>query len=92
MAPPPGAIGRLNRATAPGQHHYVYNMAKYLPQTIESVLARDYPNIEYIVMAGGSIDGSIEILESYRRRQRFRTSPRRDFRLVERKPAQNTRE
>lgn len=41
------------------------NMAKYLPETIESVLSQDYPRIEYIVMDGGSTDGTLELLPAY---------------------------
>ena len=52
-------------------------MAKYLPQTIESVLSQDYPNIEYIVADGGSTDGSLEILERYRGRLRYFSEPDR---------------
>ena len=50
-------------------------MAKYLPETIESVMAQDYPNIEYIVVDGGSTDGSIEILDRYRGRLRYISEP-----------------
>jgi glycosyltransferase involved in cell wall biosynthesis len=42
-----------------------FNMDRYLPRTIESVLSQDYPNIEYIVMDGGSTDRTHEILDSY---------------------------
>jgi glycosyltransferase involved in cell wall biosynthesis len=42
-----------------------YNQAVFLRRTIESVLAQTYPNIEYIVMDGGSTDGSREILAEY---------------------------
>ena len=49
------------------------NMAKYLEQTIESVLSQDYPNIEYIVIDGGSTDGTIEILEKYKGKLRYMT-------------------
>jgi glycosyltransferase involved in cell wall biosynthesis len=48
-----------------------YNMAKYLTETIESVLAQDYPNIEYIVVDGGSTDESLAILERYQGRLRY---------------------
>ncbi|OGO15933.1 MAG: hypothetical protein A2Z14_13835 [Chloroflexi bacterium RBG_16_48_8] len=42
-----------------------YNQAAYLEAAICSVLEQDYPRIEYIVIDGGSKDGSVEILESY---------------------------
>ncbi|RCW50897.1 glycosyltransferase family 2 protein [Paenibacillus prosopidis] len=42
-----------------------FNQARYIRQTIESVLSQDYPNIEYIVVDGGSSDGTLEILQSY---------------------------
>lgn len=47
-------------------------MARYLPETIESVLSQDYPFIEYIVVDGGSNDETQQILESYGDRLRFR--------------------
>lgn len=50
-------------------------MAKYLPEAIESVLGQDYPRIEYIVVDGGSNDGSLEILERYKDQLSYTSGP-----------------
>ena len=42
-----------------------FNSVRTLERTIQSVLAQTYPNIEYIVIDGGSIDGTREVIEKY---------------------------
>jgi len=41
-----------------------YNQARWLPDNLRSVSRQTYPNLEHVVMDGGSDDGSVEILQS----------------------------
>jgi glycosyltransferase len=43
----------------------VYNNYKYIESALKSVTLQDYPNIEYVVIDGGSTDGTLDILNMY---------------------------
>ena len=52
-----------------------FNQAAFLEQTMRSVLEQDYRNIEYIVIDGGSTDGSLAILDRYGSRLSYTSAP-----------------
>jgi len=43
----------------------VFNCKDFIKLCIESILSQDYPDIEYIVIDGGSVDGTLSIIENY---------------------------
>lgn len=43
----------------------VFNGEKHLEQTIQSVITQSYDNVEYIIIDGGSTDGTLEIVKKY---------------------------
>lgn len=42
-----------------------YNQAEFLEATLRSVILQNYPNLEYVVIDGGSSDGSVDVIKKY---------------------------
>ena len=53
------------------------NQRRFIEATIDSVLSQDYPRIEYIVVDGGSTDGTLEVLAKYDGRLQWISEPDR---------------
>ncbi len=59
LRPRPRPLPRITIVTP------VYNGAAYIREAIESVFSQNYPNLEYIVVDGGSTDATLEIVKSF---------------------------
>ena len=49
----------------------VRNDAAHIEETINSVLSQNYPDVEYVIIDGGSTDGTVEIIEKYKSKLAF---------------------
>lgn len=54
-----------------------YNRADFIEETIESILAQDYPNLEYIVIDDGSTDKTASVMEKYQGRLSYHSQSNR---------------
>lgn len=48
-----------------------FNQGEFLDECIDSILGQGYPNLEYVIMDGGSTDGSVEIIKRYEKHLKY---------------------
>lgn len=51
------------------------NQGRFIREAIDSVLSQDYPRIEYLVLDGGSTDGTLDVLRSYGKHLKWTSEP-----------------
>ena len=54
-----------------------YNQGEFIEQTIQSILGQEYPDLEYMVIDGGSTDGTLDVLTKYDGRIKWVSEPDR---------------
>ncbi len=70
LSPPPRQLATAGIPPAPPRISIAipsYNYAHYLESCLDSILSQGYPNLELIVMDGGSTDGTVDIIKKYER-------------------------
>jgi len=74
-SPPPGMRVAVREPTRVSVLTPVLADARFLNETIDSVLAQEYPYVEYVVLDTGACAGALELLEAYSNRVRWYSRP-----------------